>query len=174
MITAIDGQSCEKAFIRSGRNPEWLAAFLKKYPAGFRLSWVKNHLVDLYGRGSWGELETLKPGAGQRRSEPPLKKAFVDYLLFEQITRLLMQGYKLTGENGAIWQVVNTGVRVGGETLALGFDQVKDRYYRFKKHEPARVMDNGRMIAGPAKVEADLNGETIAFIGFWEYTPPPD
>jgi len=174
MITAIDGQSCERAFIRAGKDAEWLAAFLKKYPAGFRLSWVKNYLAELYSRGAWDELDTLKPGAGQRRSEPPLKQVFVNYLIFEKITGLLMQGHKLTGETGAIWQVVKSGIDVGGETLGLGFDQLKDRYYRFRKHEPVRFIDNGRLIVGPAKAEADLNGKTVTFIGFWEYTPPPD
>jgi hypothetical protein len=174
MNKPIDGQEREQAFIRSGRDSEWLARWLKKYPAGFRLSWVKDHMADLYGRGAWDEIDTLKPGRGERRSEPPLKRAFVDYLIFERITGLLMQGHKLTGEGGAIWKVFKTGIELGGETYRAGFDQVKDRYYRFRKHEPARIIDNGRLIVGPAKVEADLNGETITFIGFWEYTPPPD
>ncbi|WP_289019566.1 hypothetical protein [Desulfobacter postgatei] len=172
MIEAIDGQECERMFLKSGRDSEWLARFLKKYPAGFRLSWVKNHMADLYGRGAWDEIDTLRPGRGERRHEPPLKKAFVDYLIFERITGLLMQGYPLTGEKGAILRVVNTGIDVGGETLTLGFDQVKDRYYRFRKHDADRIIDNGRLIVGPAKVEADVNGETVTFIGFWEYAPP--
>jgi hypothetical protein len=174
MNKPIDGQEVEQEFIRSGRDVEYLAGWLKKHPAGFRLSWVKNYMADLYARGAWDEVDTLKPGTGQRRAGSPLKKAFIDYLIFERITGLLMQGYPLTGEKGAIWQIIKSGIDVGGETLALGFDQLKDRYYRFKKHEADRIMDNGRWIVGPAKVEADLNGETITFIGFWEYTPPPD
>ena len=175
MNKPIDGQEVEQEFIRSGRDSKFLAGWLKKHPAGFHLSWVKDHLANLSGRGAWDEVDDIqKPGRGNRRYEPPLKKVFVDYLIFEKITALLMQGYPLTGEKGAIWEVVNTGIDVGGETLTLGFDQLKDRYYRFKKHEADRIMDNGRWIVGPAKVEADLNGETITFIGFWEYTPPPD
>ena len=180
MIKAIDGQSCEQAFIRSGKDPEWLVDFLKKYPAAFRLSWVKNHMADLFSRNAYKDLQGLKPalkfspGSGNTEDEPPLKQLYVDYLFFERITGLFLQGYKLTSEDGAFWQVAKTGIKVGGETFRLGFEQVKDRYYRAKRHKPACFIDQGRLIVGPTKIEATVNGTEIKAVGFWEYEPPPD
>jgi len=170
-LKAIRAEKCFERFQQLNRDLGWLARFLKRYPAAHHISWVKDEIAKYYMNGDWDTVKKLTPGRGERKNDSALRKTFIDFLIFERVNELLLQGHNLTGKNGCLRQIEKSGIQVGNETLTLGFEQLKGRYYRFKKSEPARFIDNGKLIVGPAKVEVTVNGVTQKMIGFWTHTP---
>jgi hypothetical protein len=166
-ILAIDGKSCESAFIRSGRDPDHLARFLKKYPAAFHLSWVQPIIIGWHAKGISDNLKLLEPSRGQRKDDTGLKKVFTDLLIYRAVTRMIGKGYKLTSSrnsDGIFHMLKNTSFN--GKYLSES--RIKDRYYSFCNHRPATFIDNdGKIIMGPTRVQiAGFDG-----VGFWRYTP---
>ena len=163
-ITAIDGKSCERAFIRSGRAPAHLARFLKKYPAAHYLSWVQAALAEWGAAGDFDSLKLLQPSRGQRKSDSGLIRAFTDFQIYNAVTRMINDGHKLATDDGAFHTLEK--IKFNGATLS--WTQIRERYYRFVNHETVRFVDNDRtMIVGPERIQL---GE-FELIGFWRYTP---
>jgi hypothetical protein len=166
-IKAINGKRCEAAFIRSGRDPEHLARFLKKYPAAYYLSWVQAVIAEWGARGDFDNLKLLQPSRGQRKTDSGLLKVHTDFLIYSAVMRMIDQGYKLTAnkEAGGIFhELQNTNF--GGKHLSES--QIKSRYYRFLNHKPATFIDNDKaMILGPTRFQ--ISGFDL--VGFWTYTP---
>lgn len=170
-MEAFDSQKCFEEFQESKYDPEWLASFLKEYPAAHELSWVKNQISKFFENGNWGAIKKLTPGPGERKNEPPLKKRHIDFLIFDKITGLLKKGYSLTGENGCFRTIEKTGITVGNEILGIAFEQIKKRYYRYKNTKPAIFIEDGKIICGPTRIDFPINGKIVKIIGFWTFTP---
>ena len=166
-FSAIDGKSCEAAFIRSGKDPDHLARFLKKYPAAHYLSWVKAAIAEWGAKGEFDNLKLLQPSRGQRKHDSGLMQVYTDFLIYRAVTRMIEQGHKLTASqdsDGIFHALQNTNFN--GKYLSES--QIRDRYYRFYNHKPAVFIDNDKtMISGPARVQI-LGLECVVF---WIYTP---
>ena len=169
-VSAIDGKECEAAFIRSGRDPGHLARFLKKYPAAFYLSWVKTAIAGWGASGDYDNLELLrlhKVSGGQRKYDSGLNQVYTDFLIYRAVMQMIGQGYKLTAnrEGGGIFHALQD-TEFNGKYLSKS--QIKSRYYRFYKYEPATFIDDDEtMISGPARIQ--ISG--FDCVGFWIYTP---
>jgi hypothetical protein len=166
-IKAINGKSCESAFIRSGRDPGHLARFLKKYPAAHYLSWVKAAIAEWGAKGDFDNLKLLQPSRGQRKTDSGLMKVYTDFLIYSAVKRMIDQGYKLTasqGADGIFHELQNTSFN--GKYLSES--QIKNRYYRFLNHKQATFIDDDKtIISGPAR--SQISG--FNFFGFWTITP---
>lgn len=166
-FSAIDGKSCEAAFIRSGRDPEHLARFLKKYPAAHYLSWVKTAIAEWGAKGDFDNLKLLQPSRGQRKHDSGLMQVYTDFLIYRAVTRMIEQGHKLTAtqDSDGIFRALQNN-NFNGKYLSES--QMRDRYYRFYNHKPATFIDNDKtMISGPARVQ--ILG--VDCVGFFTYTP---
>ena len=165
-IEAIDGRACEAAFEKSGRDPKHLSKFLKKYPAGFYLSWVKKEIAGWYGSNDYENLRSLQPGRGERKTDTGIQKVFTDFLIYKSVLKLQEEkpGLSLTSEKG-IFQTLTNRSFIG---TTFSYEQIRDRYYRFLKYEPAIFIDNDKkMIFGPGRVS--LAG--FDMVGFLEWAP---
>ena len=154
-IKAIDGKSCETAFIRSGRDPEHLARFLKKYPAAFYLSWVKATIAEWGSRGEFDNLKLLQPSRGKRKHDSGLNKVYTDFLIYQAVTRMIEQGHKLTSnkKTDGIFHILQD---TSFNEKYLSESQIKDRYYQFLNHETAKFIDNDKtMICGPSRIQIE-------------------
>lgn len=164
-IEAINGQNIEAKFIQSGRDPKYLARFLKKYPAGFYLSWVKKEIAGWYGSNDYENLKLLQPGRGERKADTGIQKVFTDFLIYKSVIKLQQEkpGLALTSENG-IFETLTKKSYIG---TSFPYEQIRDRYYRFLKYEPAIFIDdNSKMIFGPGRISlGDFN-----MVGFLEWT----
>lgn len=178
MITleAIDGRDCETAFIRSGRDPAHLAGFLKKYPAAFHLSWVKTALAEWGATGNSDNYRLLQRGRGER-IDSGLIQVFIDFKIFENVDRMVRQGLPLTtgkvdqlrGKFG-IFQIVANRTKFNG--IYLSSARIKERYYRFLRHEAALIIDDNRTaIIGPTRVELLTPIGRIKAVGFLRLNP---
>jgi len=164
-ISAIDGKSCEQAFIRSGRDPGHLARFLKKYPAAFRLSWVKSEIAKWGTGGNFDSLKLLQPGRGERKRETGLRQVFIDFLIYQAVIKLQTQGHTLTNDRRGIFHVLSVQPFAG---TFFSWQHIRDRYYRFLHHQAVIFIDDGKkMIFGPVRL--DFAG--VSSIGFGEYVP---
>jgi hypothetical protein len=161
---AIDGNSCELAFIRSGRDPAHLARFLKKYPAAHYLGWVKATLAEWGARGDFDSLKLLQPSRGQRKVDSGLVQVYIDFLIYQAVTRLGQPLNSNRQEAGSFSALEDT-MFIGRK---LKESRIRDRYYRFCNHKAVTFIDNGKtMIIGPARLQA---GDFEA-VGFWTWTP---
>jgi hypothetical protein len=160
---AIDGNSCELAFIRSGRDPAHLARFLKKYPAAHHLGWVKATLAEWGASGDFDNLKLLQPARGQRKVDSGLRKVTTDFFIYRAVTRLDEQSHPLTSKD-SIFKTLSETTTFNGASLS--WEQIRDRYYRFCKHKAVVFIDDGKtMIMGPARMQV---GDFEA-VGFWTW-----
>lgn len=167
-IEAIDGRKCENKWIESGRDPDHLSRFLKKYPAAFHLSWVKEEIARWGARSEFDNLKLLQPGRGERKLNTGLRKVFIDFPIYQAVTEKLKQGHTLAGENGACLSL--TRKSFAGEYFS--WEHIRDRYYRFIQHKAVIFIDDGeKMIFGPGRVSFEINGEPISIICIAEYEP---
>lgn len=152
-ITAIDSSVCEKAYIESGCDPKHLSSFLKKYPAGFYLSWVKAEILKWYGHADYENLKLLQPGRGERKEDTGLQKVFIDFLIYKAVIAIQQKnpGLPLTRDKG----VFDKAAELKYLNKNFSFEQIRDRYYRFLKYEPAIFIDGNRLVFGPGRVNAD-------------------
>jgi len=164
-IQAINGKSCEQAFIRSGCDPGHLARFLKKYPAAFHLSWVKSEIAK-WGAGSdFDNLKLLQPGRGERKLETGQQQVFIDFLIYKAVHKLQMQGHTLTNDRHGIFRVLSDQPFAG---TFFSWQHIRDRYYRFLHHQAVIFIDDGKkMIFGPGRMVF----AGVSIIGFAEYVP---
>jgi len=164
-IAAIDGRNCEKKWIESGRDPGHLARFLKKYPAGFYLSWVKTEIAKWGAGGDFDNLKLLQPGRGERIFDTGQRQVFVDFLIYQAVVKLQTQGNSaLTGDNGIFLSLTKQSFA----GASFSWEQIRDRYYRFLHHKAVIFIDDGKkMIFGPGRI--DFTG--ISYIGFGEFVP---
>lgn len=166
-VKVINGKRCEAAYIRSGRDPDHLARFLKKYPAAYYLSWVKAALAEWGGSGDFDNLKLLQPSQGERKTDSGLNQVYTDFLIYQAVIGMIEQGHKLTPskESDGIFEVLQN-TNFNGKYLSAA--SIKKRYYRFYNYKPATFVDNDKtLISGPARIH--LLGFDI--VGFWMWTP---
>ena len=161
IIEAIDGMECEKKWIESDRNPEHLAKFLKKYPAAFYLSWVKNELARWGANCEFDNLKLLQPGRGQRKDDTGLKQVWIDFLIYRAVTELLNKGQALTGDDGIFLSLIKKPFL---ETY-FSWERIRDRYYRVINQEAAHFIDEREtLIVGPVRVAIKTESFAVGFM----------
>jgi len=169
---AIDGATCEKAWIDSGRDPRQLAEFLEAYPAANFLSWVKD------ARARWqahGERETLKllDTGGKRKprdeGDSGLSKAFRDFLIYEAVEVKKKEGYHTSGSKDRESAFAALADKpFAGKYFSEG--TIRRRYYDFLNRKAAAFIDkNGAIHCGPVKIS--LGENDLLGVGFWTWEP---
>ena len=192
--TGIDSQACEKMWIEDGSRPEYLAAFLKLYPVGYYLSWVRLELGKWYAEkmttGNESNLKLLGPGLDGGKNDSGLRQLVTDFAIYQDVAKMkekykvLPHNYddsvfrKLQGNTKLPWKKFFAEKKSKGKLkkVLIRASTISERYYRFKRFwentgnkqeysfKKAEFIDGGNHICGPTEIDI----KEISGFGFWQ------
>lgn len=196
----VDAAECFRLWVTDGEKPEYLAEFLKRYPAAAYLSWVQTELtkwaVNRFLFNTDNNFKLLEPGQGQGR-DSGIQQIVIDSMIYLDVLEWSAKGYKIVGADcdksvfvklqglkSLSWKRYFTDKTYRGKKnkYPVKNSEIRHRYQRFKNflENPNKITKNSYSFRCESFFE---NGQILIgpsftkdfddanFFGFWKYRP---